>query len=543
MSAYPPPDDFLPIFNESEYGSSSSSLTQASGDLRYLKLTGGIESGLVTFNAGLATATISNGGAISVPNKTDTFTLNNAAQTVQNKTLQCSSNTSIASFTSTTITTSFQHNLAVGDVISFPYVGSMTGISIATNYTIDTVPSSTQFTLNGISSLGGTVNNAYYVLVTRATTNESSNGGLLKISDPTVPSNGLHFDLAGSTLPTVIRCTAAANALPVTIPSFGGTVATLNNSATFTGAKTFNANLLITRAGQTSSTACGLVSNPGSTAMTGANNYFYSSFNTPASSGSTTGTSSTVYIAGATSTAANNYALQIASGQVSLPLGTVASPSICFANNKTSGFYSSGANIINIASSGVNIAQVSNTGMTVSGITQSSTSVITPLIRPVSGNQINVAPATDLGTGTAIMLVSPSSTAWSTGGTGQLSLGDNNHYIKSINGQGIEMNSFNAIKLGTQGNGFRNLRFGSTSYAAPLAGGSSATVSVTFGVTLVSAPTIICSLTGASGSTFWTNCNVSASAVTASGFDATIYNIGGVVTSGTVNISYVAFNT
>jgi hypothetical protein len=61
MSVYPPPTNDLPIFNPSEFESSSSTLTISTADSRYLKLTGGTESGLVTFASGL---TIGAGNAI-----------------------------------------------------------------------------------------------------------------------------------------------------------------------------------------------------------------------------------------------------------------------------------------------------------------------------------------------------------------------------------------------------------------------------------------------------------------------------------------------
>jgi len=76
MSAYPPPQEFNPIYNESEYATSSNALTQADGDLRYLKLTGGVESGLVTFSSGLQTANIYNAGnTFSVPSSSGQLAL------------------------------------------------------------------------------------------------------------------------------------------------------------------------------------------------------------------------------------------------------------------------------------------------------------------------------------------------------------------------------------------------------------------------------------------------------------------------------------
>lgn len=51
MANYLPPTQFLPIYNESEYVQMSANLTTTTADARYLKLTGGTETGLVNFNA------------------------------------------------------------------------------------------------------------------------------------------------------------------------------------------------------------------------------------------------------------------------------------------------------------------------------------------------------------------------------------------------------------------------------------------------------------------------------------------------------------
>ena len=49
-SAYPPPLAILPTFNNQEFNYDSSNLTYSKADARYLKLTGGTETGLVKFN-------------------------------------------------------------------------------------------------------------------------------------------------------------------------------------------------------------------------------------------------------------------------------------------------------------------------------------------------------------------------------------------------------------------------------------------------------------------------------------------------------------
>lgn len=87
MSAYLPPTQFLPIYNEAEYLQMSNSLTITSADSRYLKLTGGTETGLVNFSAGLNSSTMITGSnnagqdslAISYTNNLSSWTLNSQA--------------------------------------------------------------------------------------------------------------------------------------------------------------------------------------------------------------------------------------------------------------------------------------------------------------------------------------------------------------------------------------------------------------------------------------------------------------------------------
>ncbi len=58
MSSYNLPVAYLPIFNLQEYLTVSNSLTYNTASKYFLKLTWGIETGLVTFNGGLSTNTI-----------------------------------------------------------------------------------------------------------------------------------------------------------------------------------------------------------------------------------------------------------------------------------------------------------------------------------------------------------------------------------------------------------------------------------------------------------------------------------------------------
>jgi hypothetical protein len=89
-SVYPHPIAILPIYNSQEFNYSSSSLSISAADKRYLRLTGGIESGLVTFNGGISTSTIYNGtGTFTVPSSGSgtLATTNNIVDLTSNQTI------------------------------------------------------------------------------------------------------------------------------------------------------------------------------------------------------------------------------------------------------------------------------------------------------------------------------------------------------------------------------------------------------------------------------------------------------------------------
>ena len=86
------------------------------------------------------------------------------------------------------------------------------------------------------------------------------------------------------------------------------------------GATNITKNLAITTSGGgTSGALSPLYIAPGSTAVTGSNNYYFSYFATPATTGSTTGAATTVYIDGApTGTVSSPFALFVSSGATRL---------------------------------------------------------------------------------------------------------------------------------------------------------------------------------------------------------------------------------
>lgn len=69
MSIQPPPTENVPIYNDANFNINSTALTIGIADTRYLQLTGGNESGLVTFAAGLSTNNVYNGTFVgTMPN-------------------------------------------------------------------------------------------------------------------------------------------------------------------------------------------------------------------------------------------------------------------------------------------------------------------------------------------------------------------------------------------------------------------------------------------------------------------------------------------
>ena len=87
----------------------------------------------------------------------------------------------------------------------------------------------------------------------------------------------------------------------------------------------FTGSLTLTGAGSTIPTLSTIYSSPASTAFSAANNYYFNYFNIPISTGSTTGTASTVFIANAPANATTAYALNIASGNCYIGSSTTSS--------------------------------------------------------------------------------------------------------------------------------------------------------------------------------------------------------------------------
>lgn len=87
----------------------------------------------------------------------------------------------------------------------------------------------------------------------------------------------------------------------------------------------FTGSLTLTGTGSTMPTLATIYSSPASTIFSLANNYYFNYFNTPISTGSTTGTASTIFIAGAPVNATTAYALNVASGNCYIGSSTTSS--------------------------------------------------------------------------------------------------------------------------------------------------------------------------------------------------------------------------
>lgn len=132
-------------------------------------------------------------------------------------------------------------------------------------------------------------------------------------ADATDDTKKIGFACSGSStgITTTFAAVSTSNRT-LTFPDITDTVVTLTASQTLSN-KTFS-QLSLSGTGSTTASSAVLYSNPSSTAFTGSNTYFFNYFNTPPTSGSTTGSASTVYIAGAPANATTSYALQVAGG-------------------------------------------------------------------------------------------------------------------------------------------------------------------------------------------------------------------------------------
>lgn len=452
---------------------------------------------------------------------------------VQNKSFVMSSPTTISSVSGATMTTSRSHGLLVGDQILFPVIGSLSGIVANTIYTLSAAPTSTTFTLSGIT-FGGTVGTAYYIIISRAVPNQTSPGGLVQFADPNNSSWPLQFDTSSSLGPTILRFPSVAAGAQITFPSGNGTLITSNTTTTISATYTFSGGIASTRAGNTSAASSNLYINPASTAMSGSSSYFYSYFNTPPSTGSSTGTSSTLVIAGATTTAANNFALQVLAGQNSFPSATVSAPAICFGTNRTSGIYSSAANVINLAASGANVLQISSAGATISGACNATTLI-------AGAGALNT-PSLYLGADTTTGFYRSAANTWDwiIGSLAYLRVSSAGITVPNATCNGKTTTS--QLQVGANGSTYSQISFGNFTLTAPnIAPGFSSSTVITHN--LGSVPSVLCNISSTSALNTALNFLVcSAFNVTSTQATIIVTNVNTTATTaGNVSVSWKAY--
>jgi hypothetical protein len=274
----------------------------------------------------------------------------------------------------------------VGDAVTFYFDAALSGADVTT--------------LNGI--IAAYVNSADGQVLTTDSIDLVSNKNLFTDSDffvdPTDNTKRLGFSAsAGAVGSTLILSSVVSADRTITFPDISDIVVTLAATQSLTN-KTL-ANVGISGAGNITASAATLYVQPSTTALTNTD-YYFGYFGQPTTTGSSTGSAYTLYIAGApTGTITNPYAAYVASGKTyiggSLQIPTGAStnyvlasdstgnaswvsittipkpfndgnastPSITFINEATTGLYRAGAGQLGITLSGAGSVLFKPTGV------------------------------------------------------------------------------------------------------------------------------------------------------------------------------------
>ncbi|MGL5935635.1 MAG: beta strand repeat-containing protein [Cetobacterium sp.] len=268
-----------------------------------------------------------------------------------------------------TITTGQTLNVGTSSTVSpLNVFGLITGTN---GLTISSGSSSLQaLTTNGLLSaaLGITVTTGQTVNVgTSGTTSPLNVLGLITGTNGLTISSGA-TSLQALTTNGLLTANAGITSVNGQIVNVGtsGISSTLNvfGPSNHSGIGTF------TGVGNTAIASGSVYVAPVSTAVTGSNNYFFSSFAVPATTGSTTGSAYTMYIAGAPSgTITTPYSLYVNAGisyfggQLQVASGSASAPAITFSTDTglNTGFYRIGEDNIGIATNGSNRIDIGNT--------------------------------------------------------------------------------------------------------------------------------------------------------------------------------------
>lgn len=511
MSAYPGPNDLLPIYNPSEYAFDTTGLTIALGDLRYLRLTGGIVSGLTTFNAGVQTANIySSGNTFTMPSSSGQLALVSQIPSLANY-------VDLSSAQTITGTKSFTAG---------------TGISTSGVYprTSGSNQQSSTFTTPAIQ-IGGSTNDGIYSSATDIIDIGSQGTNYLSLQP-----QGIYRFVGGTIDPAIvfnqrIQVMNAANG--ASSPAIQ--IDNQNSGFYRVNQGTIGIGISGVATGRWSSAGLnlfGVSGSAGAPAIVMANDTT-SGFYRPAAnqigiscSGSLIGSWSTSGLTFNGSTLILN-----ASGSVSVP-------SYSFNGDPDTGMYSSAANTLDFACGGVNRLSITSSLSDFAGSVQ----ILTIRGKGGSSNIVTVAPITNDAVGTSILRITPSTGSWSVGGTSTIQFGDLNNVITTTNGSPMTLKTPSGVKIGDNGIAVSDVRSGtaSISIGTGITVGSNITQAVSFSPAFASTPRVIVTNNGGVSGGDGLNCITTNPTTT--GFTIVLRNVGtGTTGTGTETVSWWAW--
>lgn len=344
MASYVPPDENPPIFNPSNWQYASGNLTLAAADARYLQLSGGTERGIVFFNAGLDTGSISHlGNAFTMPSSTGTLALTSQLPTSATYVDLVSAQPTIAGDKGWSDIATFNNTVNCNSALAIGPTGSFSFSSGSANAAL---------TFGGLSnvSLALPITTGTLALVSQIPTNTSyvdltttQNVGGLKTFTTTLAVGG-----------AIVASTNGSASNP--IYSVGGTTSGMYagaaNQLNFTVSS--SSKLTITTASTTSSqqirSVSGAVGTPGL------------SFSSDTTSG--------LWLVGASNpaiAAAGVQTVNWTATREAIIAGSASTPSLGFGTDTGTGFYRPTTNQVGIAISGSNLVTYSSTGEVLAG--------------------------------------------------------------------------------------------------------------------------------------------------------------------------------
>ena len=384
----------------------------------------------------------------------------------------------------------------------------------------------TSFSYFATPSVSGIGQNAYTVYIAGAPT-----GGILTASNYSLYVANGQTGLQNLTVNGQLKIpSGASNGYVLQSDATGNTSWVSSSSLT-------PSSLSLTGIGSSTISSSTLYVAPASTAFSGSSNYYFSYFNIPVSSGSTSGSASTVYIAGAPANATTSYALNVASGNIGM---TGASSILYLANTTTSSSAitgtvqcSGGAHFKNL--------HVAGSSHVYSGVTAS----LVGALSTVDTSTVTVSNTSDMAfvsiqqptlAATALQTTANAYTLYLAGapvaGTNETIT---NSYALGVAGKTL---LFGGTVIGSGGSTLNKVLTGTTTFTAPnIASTSSTSQSVSFSFSNI--PVVTATLAPAVGANF-NSVNMYIQSVSTTGFTIVIYNFGVSSTTGNTTVNWNA---